>query len=459
MSWYKNYKTEWKQIIETVASEIKRSNIIVEKDLIQSLFLYELSKTDLPFVFKGGTSLSKIYGIIDRFSEDIDLSMNKKPTDSEKRKSNEIIMNISNVLGLELSNPDMIKTRYNYNKYVFTYESLFSMNRLEIIIETSYYQNVYPVEKYKVNCYIGSFCEKNNIKLPIPFIPDFEISVQTLERTFIDKVFAICDYKIENMEDRDSRHLYDIAKILPLITFDEKLDKLIDDVRDDRMNSKNNPSASLEYNINDMLKEIIDKRFYERDYNFVTKKLLYEDYSYEKAINNGIRKILETNVFDYKKIIEIIGDNYIGNFSKVRVACRGIIIKDGMILTSYETRTNQYMLPGGGKEANESNLDCVIREVKEETGYIIKPLKCALEINEYYGEEKYINKYFFATISLKTNTQLTEKEKEFGLILKWVNIQDLLNILSTYIQFKNSDEMRYGLYLRELTALKKILNK
>ena len=26
-------------------------------------------------VFKGGTSLSKVYGVIDRFSEDIDLSM------------------------------------------------------------------------------------------------------------------------------------------------------------------------------------------------------------------------------------------------------------------------------------------------------------------------------------------------------------------------------------------------
>lgn len=56
MNWYNNYKNEWKEIIETVAREEKRSNIIVEKDLIQSLFLYELSKNDLPFVFKGGTS-------------------------------------------------------------------------------------------------------------------------------------------------------------------------------------------------------------------------------------------------------------------------------------------------------------------------------------------------------------------------------------------------------------------
>ena len=130
MNWYSIYKNEWKEIIETVASEGKRSNTIVEKDLIQSLFLYELSKYDLPFVFKGGTSLSKAYGLIDRFSEDIDLSMNKKPTDSEKRKSNEIIMAIATNLGLELSNQDMIKTRYNYNKYVFKYESLFDSNKL-----------------------------------------------------------------------------------------------------------------------------------------------------------------------------------------------------------------------------------------------------------------------------------------------------------------------------------------
>ena len=252
-------------------------------------------------MFKGGTSLAKAYGLIDRFSEDIDLSMDKRPTDSEKRKSNEIIMAIANNLGLELSNQDMIKTRYNYNKYVFKYESLFNIDRLEIIIETSYYQSVYPISKHTINSYIGDFCKKNNIKLPIPFVVDFEMNVQSVERTFVDKVFAVCDYKIQNMEDRDSRHLYDIAKMMPLITFDSKLDKLIDEVRDDRMQSKNNPSASLEYNINDMLKEIINKRFYEKDYNFVTKKLLYEDYSYDKAISNGIAKVIDTDVFLYER--------------------------------------------------------------------------------------------------------------------------------------------------------------
>lgn len=63
----------------------KKTEILIEKDTIQSMFLNELSKVNLPFVFKGGTSLSKAYNLINRFSEDIDLSMQKKPTQTEKK--------------------------------------------------------------------------------------------------------------------------------------------------------------------------------------------------------------------------------------------------------------------------------------------------------------------------------------------------------------------------------------
>lgn len=78
MNWYKNHYIEWKEVLETVSREIKKAEILVEKDTIQSMFLNELSKVNLPFVFKGGTSLSKAYNLINRFSEDIDLSMKKK---------------------------------------------------------------------------------------------------------------------------------------------------------------------------------------------------------------------------------------------------------------------------------------------------------------------------------------------------------------------------------------------
>ena len=305
MSWYRDDYDEWKEIIETVAREIGRTEQMVEKVTIQSMFLHELAMSELPFVFKGGTSLSKVYNLIDRFSEDIDLSMSRKPTQSERIKSKEFITDIANGLGMILRNPDEIKSRYDYNKYVFSYESMYSEMPLEIIIETSFYQTVYPVEKYMVGSFVGKFCKDRDIVLPISFeAAGVLMNVQTIERTFVDKVFAICDYKIQNMQDRDSRHLYDICKLLGLVKFNHELDELIDKVREDRMSSKNNPSAQLEYNIPKMLKEIIDSRFYERDYIDITEKLLYEKVSYDYAVEHGIAILADMDIFEYKKSIE-----------------------------------------------------------------------------------------------------------------------------------------------------------
>ena len=302
MSWHREYKEQWKEIIETVAAEEHRTTQMVEKDTIQSMILSGISQSDLPFVFKGGTSLSKAYGLIDRFSEDIDLSMNRKPTEGEKKLIKNLILSLAEDLGLILTNPEDIQSRYSYNKYVFRYESFFSEIPLELIIEMSFYQDVYPAETHDVYSFVGRFCEKNGIALPIPFNEaKISMQVQSLERTFIDKVFAVCDYRIQNMMDRDSRHLYDIAKLLPEVEITPELDALIDRVRDDRMKSKNNPSAQLEYNIPDMLKEIILSRFYESDYNNITKKLLYEDMSYNDAIEKGIALVADMDIFEYNK--------------------------------------------------------------------------------------------------------------------------------------------------------------
>lgn len=302
MNWYKNHSKEWKEIIETVAREIGRTELMVEKDTVQSMFLSELSKAELPFVFKGGTSLSKAYNMIDRFSEDIDLSMNRKPTESERKASKELVIQIAESLGMTLGNPDKIRSRYDYNKYVFKYMSLFVSMPVEIIIETSYYQTAYPVEKHEVGSFVGRFCEERGIDLPIPFkAAKVYMNVQSIRRTFVDKVFAICDYRIQNMQDRDSRHLYDICKLAGQLKLDEEMDALVDKVREDRMLSQNNPSAQLEYIIPEMLKEIIESKFYESDYKNVTQKLLYEDIDYDYAVQNGIALVAQSDVFIYKK--------------------------------------------------------------------------------------------------------------------------------------------------------------
>lgn len=47
MNWYKVNKSEWKEIMETVARELGRTELMVEKDTIQSMFLYKLAKVEL----------------------------------------------------------------------------------------------------------------------------------------------------------------------------------------------------------------------------------------------------------------------------------------------------------------------------------------------------------------------------------------------------------------------------
>ena len=150
MSWYKEHGNEWKEIISTVAAEKHKTTQMVEKDTIQSIVLFELSKSGIPFVFKGGTSLSKCYGLIDRFSEDLDLSMSIRPTEAEKKKIKAVIIDSADRIGLRLINPDAVLSRHSYNKYVFEYESLFSKEPLEIIIETSFFLTVYPVQLHEV---------------------------------------------------------------------------------------------------------------------------------------------------------------------------------------------------------------------------------------------------------------------------------------------------------------------
>ena len=46
-------------------------------------------------------------------------------------------------------------------------------------------------------------------------LSDFKMKTQCIERTFIDKVFALCDYFLQNKIPSHSRHIYDIYKLLP----------------------------------------------------------------------------------------------------------------------------------------------------------------------------------------------------------------------------------------------------
>ena len=156
--------------------------------------------------------------------------------------------------------------------------------------------------------------------------------------------------------------------------------------------------------------------------------------------------------------VDIVGENYLGHYKQTRCASRAIIIKDDMILLSYEKNNDLYMVPGGGLEENETAKECAIREVEEETGFIIHVNDCLLEIDEYYEENKYITKYFAGSIIDKGVIKLTPGEALDGMEPRWIKVNDAISKFANFEKIKDHNEMHGGLYFREYTALKKILN-
>lgn len=150
------------------------------------------------------------------------------------------------------------------------------------------------------------------------------------------------------------------------------------------------------------------------------------------------------------KTIDIFGENRFETYMKIREACRGIVISDGKILLTYEVNTDQWFIPGGGLEPGESLEECCVRELAEETGLIVHPLRHYLTINEYYEEWLFASHYFVCEVTGEAQRTLTDREQEVGLEPRWVTVQDAVEIFSRYEEYNG---MKQGAYLREYRAL------
>ncbi len=156
--------------------------------------------------------------------------------------------------------------------------------------------------------------------------------------------------------------------------------------------------------------------------------------------------------------IDILGDNRFETYSKTRVGCRGIVIKNDKILVSREEITDYWLIPGGGLEEGESLSECCAREVLEETGYLVNPLEEFLVMNEYYEEIRYISHYYICEVIGTGEQHLTEMEQQRGLIPMWVDISFFLDVVSKHQDYAPTNEEKRGAYQREYTAMLEYLN-
>ncbi len=302
MAYLHENKEEFIDLIYSASESYGVLPIVVEKDYYVTIVLELLAKNLGFVVFKGGTSLSKCHKVIKRFSEDIDITTNCKPTSSQMKKLKECIKDIALKLNMAIPNIEDTRSRRNYNKYILEYQSILNgfdeTVQSQIILETSFTEISFPTVKLPIGCYISDVLTKNKIiNLNEYHLERFEMKVQGLDRTLADKVFAICDYYMEDKVKKHSRHIYDIYKLLPYVSLDSEYKNLVREVREIRSNASVCPSAKANVDIPKLLKEIIDSNVYKIDYNNITKRILEEDVEYSVAID-ALRKIIQSKVFD-----------------------------------------------------------------------------------------------------------------------------------------------------------------
>lgn len=317
-NWLKLSSERRIEILNQVTELTGLPAVAIEKDWWVTLALN--ASFSLPYskaiVFKGGTSLSKGWSLIERFSEDIDLAIDRKFFGFDGDISKSQIKNlrkqscefISTTFLNDLTNklrewkaidqcklfsqpvidtdkdPQVIEI--HYNSVIETSEYL----QQRVLIEVSSRSLMEPVAVRNINSILS-------VNFPIHSFATLPISISTVlpQRTFLEKIFLLHEEFSQNIDkvrfDRLSRHLYDLEKLMDTEHGIEALQnkELYNNIVAHR--EKFNPLRGLDYakhspNEISIIPPAGKLREYERDYTEMTKFMIYGDpLKFEHLIN------------------------------------------------------------------------------------------------------------------------------------------------------------------------------
>lgn len=302
MAYLHENKEEFRNAVNLASERFHILPVVAEKDYYVTMILRGLSEQLEFVVFKGGTSLSKCHRVIKRFSEDIDITIDTKLSQGQMKKLKGAIQEIAEDLGLTIPNIDETRSRRSYNRYILAYESFVSEPddavQSAVLMETSFAEVSFPIVILPVHSYIGDMMEVEAPEELENFRLDpFEMKVQGIDRTLVDKVFAICDYYLQDRVKKHSRHIYDIYKLLPIVQQNDEFRSLVHEVRDVRAVNNICPSAQPGVNVPELLKHLTDNDVYKSDYETITTRILEEEVNYESAVE-AVKTIAESGMFD-----------------------------------------------------------------------------------------------------------------------------------------------------------------
>lgn len=208
--------------------------IFIEKDYWVTYALHQLFHSEVKnlIVFKGGTSLSKCYNVIQRFSEDIDIVVVKNNGDSgnalkERLKDATNVIDKS-ILDVVADDPNTNK-KGSIRKIIYSFPKVgvngtYGEVRENIALEVSHMGNTEPNHVKQIRTLIADYIKTTPAtELIAQFgLEDFEVRALAVERTLCEKIISLVrfSYTENPLEDLSNkvRHSYDLTLLMKLDT-------------------------------------------------------------------------------------------------------------------------------------------------------------------------------------------------------------------------------------------------
>lgn len=219
-------KEQLADAIRITSAELGIPQKFVEKDYWICQILQRLSRMPQTerTVWKGGTSLTKGYGIIQRFSSDVDLAIIGEGLSNNQQKKLVLHLGKDTTIDLEeteefgesIKNSRFRKTYHSYPSVIDRTDTSLDFLGNYVIVEINTYGNPYPFVRQFVKPFITEMMEKRQLEGLIAQLDmaPFELNVLDKRRTMCEKVVSLLRFSFE--EDPVAgltskvRHFYDL---------------------------------------------------------------------------------------------------------------------------------------------------------------------------------------------------------------------------------------------------------
>ncbi len=221
---YASELSDFNDLVRATADDIGLPPDAVEKDYYAVRALRAL-QDELAgrFLFKGGTSLSKGWGLIDRFSEDIDLlfrrehegkSVGTKAMDRLLEQAQETVRNTP---GFTLKERRSSKglSRASWFTYPRQYTSAAPIGDT-VLLEMGCRGGTHPSQHRTIRAFVTAFLEKRGETGLPDDLTAFDVECLDVTRTFVEKLFAACAAFAKDRAIGRTRHYYDLYQLAGL---------------------------------------------------------------------------------------------------------------------------------------------------------------------------------------------------------------------------------------------------